>query len=217
MFVTGNIAATFQANTPVSQGNAGSVAESWYMRITDGTQVLGTGSSAPLWVSGTVDLLNPVTVVFSGGLADVHVTNTASITGSVTVNSILAPISGAVNIAGVDLDAGALTVTGAVDILNPVTTKPLAGTTTVVTGYGASTANVTVLAANTARHAATFFMEGKATAYIKLGATATSTDYTVKLLNNAYYEMPDQYTGQIDVVFDKTDAAQVLHITEIND
>lgn len=40
----------------VEQGVAGTQDEGWFVRITDGTQILGTSSSAPLFVSGTVAL-----------------------------------------------------------------------------------------------------------------------------------------------------------------
>jgi hypothetical protein len=210
IFITGSVDANFAPNSLVAQGDAGTIAESWFVTLTDGTSVLGADMTAPLYISGAVDILNPVTVngtvtvdsitnpiVVSSitdpvtievtGTLDVNVVNTASITGSVTVNSIV----------------------------SPVTVRPMACPTTVVTGFGASTTNVTVLATNATRCGATFFMDGNAVAYIKLGATATPTDFTVKLLNNAYFEVPDNYTGQIDVVFDKNDAARVLRITEI--
>lgn len=35
----------------VNQGQSGSIQQSWYMSLTDGTKVIGTGSSAPLYVN----------------------------------------------------------------------------------------------------------------------------------------------------------------------
>lgn len=206
LVVTGTVVASFTPNTPVSQGNAGSIPQSWYMRITDGTQVLGTGSSAPLWVSGTVT-----------------VNNVVSVTGTVGVTSIASPVT--VNVTST-LDVrviGTASITGTVgvtSIASPVTVRMIDGTTSVVTGFGASTTNVTVLASNTNRTAATFYMDGGATAYIKLGSGANPTGsngWTVKLLNNGYFELPDQYTGQVDAIFSATDATKILRITEISE
>jgi hypothetical protein len=184
LFVTGTVEAmaTFAANTPVSQGLPGAISDSWNIVITDGTQVLGTGSSAPLFVSGTVALQ------------------------------------------GINTDGGALVVTGSVvlgeqpiEVSGVVSTRPAPCTTTVVTGFGASTSNVTVLTANQARCGASFFMDGGSLAYIKLGAGASTTSFTVRLNNQGYFEIPSNYTGQVDVIFNNAAASNVLRITEIND
>lgn len=71
LFVTGTLGidvnetlTVSMSNQPtVDQGNAGTNAQGWYVRITDGTQVLGTGSSAPLYVTGSLaaNVVFPVT------------------------------------------------------------------------------------------------------------------------------------------------------------
>jgi hypothetical protein len=61
------------------------------------------------------------------------------------------------------------------------------------------------------------YMDGNATAFIKLGATATTESYTVKVANNGYFEVPSHYSGQVDVIFDKNQADRVLRITDIRD
>lgn len=206
LFITGTVATTLASNTPVSQGNPGGISDAWYIRITDGTQVLGTGSSAPLWVSGTITVDNVVTI-----------------TGTVEITSIASPVT--VNITGT-LDVaviGTASITGSVEITSiasPVTVRLIDGATSVVTGFGASTTNVTVLPANPTRTAATFYMDGGAVAFIKLGAVANPTGsngWTVKLLNNSYFELPDQYTGQVDAIFNQNDSAKILRITEISE
>lgn len=53
--ITGSVGVTSVASpVVVTQGDAGSQNEGWYARITDGIQVLGTGSSAPFYVTGSV-------------------------------------------------------------------------------------------------------------------------------------------------------------------
>lgn len=186
LFVTGTIAAdaTFSPNTPVSQGLPGGIPDSWHVRITDGTQVLGTGSSAPIFITGSV-LAELDGVTLDGGAV--------TITGSVTIGEQPIEVSGTVN------------------------TRPAPCTTTTVSGADASTTNFTILAANQARCGATFYMDGNAVAFIKLGATATTTSFTVKVPNNGYYEIPANYTGQVDVVFDKDASGRTLRVTEISD
>lgn len=68
LFVTGTVAlqggTVGISGTPtVVQGNAGSNAQGWFIKISDGTQVLGTGSSAPVWITGSVQT-GPATVNF---------------------------------------------------------------------------------------------------------------------------------------------------------
>ncbi len=195
LFVTGTVDVTVGE---VDQGAAGTIAESWYMRITDGTQVIGTGSSAPIFISGAVDIPNTVTVTTADGdvidvaltnTASVEVVNTASITGSVTVNSIGAP----------------------------VTVRRIDAPNTLVTGVNATTSSFTALSANANRTTATFYMDGNTVAFLKLGSGAAQTDFTVKMNNNSYFELPDHYTGQVDVVFDKEKAGDTLRITEVTE
>jgi hypothetical protein len=108
-----------------------------------------------------------------------------------------------------------LAVTGAdVSNANPVPTEQKRPASATVSSIIASTTNQTVVAANPNRKGLILFRSGTGTAYIKFGATATSTDYTVQLTNNTVYELPNPiYTGIIDVIFSGT--AGTLKITEI--
>jgi len=76
--------------------------------------------------------------------------------------------------------------------------------------------NVTLLAANAARLGATIFNETvSSNLLLKLGVTASTTSYTVKLTPGAYYEVPYRYTGQIDGIWDVADAGGSARITEL--
>lgn len=209
LFVTGAVAANLAPNTPVSQGNPGALVDAWNIKITDGTQVLGTGSSAPIFVTGSVQ-------AFLAGDTQVAVSG-LNFDGP----NLLTELS------GVDVFGGHLNVTGTVNavisgqpiqVSGTVQSREAPCTTSVVSGVGASTSNFTVLSANEGRCKATFFMDGNASAYIKLGAGANPTgSYSVRVLNNGYFETPSNYTGQIDVVFDKDDSSKILRVTEISD
>lgn len=81
-----------------------------------------------------------------------------------------------------------------------------------------SATSVTILAANTGRLGATITNDSSAVLYLKLGATASTSSYTVTLAGNtaapfSYYEVPFGYTGVIDGIW--ASAAGNARITEL--
>ena len=85
------------------------------------------------------------------------------------------------------------------------------GTTTSVS---ASDSNVTLLAVNANRSGATIFNESTSDLYVKLGATASLTSYSVRLIGGAYFELPYGYTGIIDGIWaSATGAARITEFT----
>jgi len=97
-----------------------------------------------------------------------------------------------------------------------VTMKAPAATLSNVSG---SASSVTVLAANTGRLGATVTNDSSALLYLKLGATASTTSYTVVLAGNAsapfaYYELPFGYTGIIDGIW--SSATGTARVTELS-
>lgn len=121
---------------------------------------------------------------------------------------------------------GSVTVTNTVNVnvLNTitasisgtVTNKPLAATTTIVSSANASVTNYTLLATNSNRCLATFYKNGSGICYLKLGAVASATSYTVQLKADSYYELPTDYTGRVDIIFSTAAAASNIVVTEIN-
>jgi len=92
-----------------------------------------------------------------------------------------------------------------------VTQKALTGT---LSNVNASASSVTVLAANTLRLGATFYNDSTAIGYLKLGATASTTSFTVKMQPDAYYEVPFGYYGIIDCIH--ASATGVMRVTEVS-
>jgi flagellar hook assembly protein FlgD len=79
--------------------------------------------------------------------------------------------------------------------------KPTAVTNTTSSVAGSATV-VTLLSANDNRLGATVYNDSSAVLYLKLGSTASSTDFTCILAGNGsgiggYYEVPYNYTGII--------------------
>lgn len=83
-----------------------------------------------------------------------------------------------------------------------VTRMPVASTATLA-NVAASATSVTLDAANSARLGLTIFNDSTSVLYVKLGATASATSFTVKMDGGAYWEMPPSpvYTGVIDGIW----------------
>jgi hypothetical protein len=99
-----------------------------------------------------------------------------------------------------------------------VSAAPAASTTGTTTSVNDQATSVTLLAANPARKGATIYNDSPGLLYVKLGATASVTDFTALLLGNGsgvggYYEVPAGYTGIIDGIW-SADASGAARITE---
>lgn len=81
---------------------------------------------------------------------------------------------------------------------NPITTTPARPSTNNTSNVAASITNVELLASNSIRLGATIFNDSSSLLYIKLGVTASSNDFTIKLFPACYYEIPFGYTGEVD-------------------
>lgn len=88
-------------------------------------------------------------------------------------------------------------------------------TTATLTNVTSSASNVTLQAANTSRRGWACFNDSTQALYIKHGATASTSSFTVKVLPGGYYEMPQPlYTGIIDGIWDSANgAARVEELT----
>ena len=88
----------------------------------------------------------------------------------------------------------------------------VAGATTVTRVTSAAT-TTSLLAANLSRKGAYFFNESTAILYLKFGATASVTSYTVQIVPSGYYELPTPvYSGAIDGIWASANGA--VQITE---
>lgn len=85
------------------------------------------------------------------------------------------------------------------------------GTTTSVAD---SASNQTILASNANRLGATIYNDSTVALYLKLGATATTSSFSVKIAPEGYYEVPCGYTGIIDGIW-ASDASGSARITEL--
>lgn len=108
--------------------------------------------------------------------------------------------TGRINTLGQKTMANSTPVVIASDQTSLSTTEIKSGTTAITSVVG-STSNTIVLAANTSRLGATIFNGANKNMYLKLGATASTSSYTVVLSKDSYYEVPFSYTGTVDAVW----------------
>ena len=78
-------------------------------------------------------------------------------------------------------------------------TKP---STATLANVASSATNVTIFAAASGDNARTVYNDSTAVLYLKFGATASTTSYTVQIGANSYYEFPQPvYAGQVDGIW----------------
>jgi hypothetical protein len=92
-------------------------------------------------------------------------------------------------------------------------TKATTGTQTQVPDDASS---VTILAANSNRLGATILNTSTVTLYLRLSSSAaTTSNYTVALVANAYYEVPFWYSGQITGIWASDPGTGNANVTEL--
>lgn len=80
--------------------------------------------------------------------------------------------------------------------------KKIISTISSVTSVAASTSNITLKTSNSNRLGLTVFNDSSKTLYLKLGSTASTSSYTVKIVKDSYYEIPYEYTGVVDGIWE---------------
>ena len=85
-----------------------------------------------------------------------------------------------------------------------------------VTSVNDTASSTQLLAANAQRLGGTFFNDSTEVLYLKLGTTATTSSFTVKIAAGGYYELPTPviYVGKIDGIWANDASGKVL-ITEL--
>lgn len=209
--VTQPVSGTVTANAGTGNFNNASVSATGASAPVDTTFIGAlTATTAP---SYSTALNEPLSLTLAGLLridgvfpinATTPTTDVTFVGGAVTT---AAPTYTTGQLSALSLDtAGNLRVTGF------VTTNKAA--TSSVTSVAASATNTTLLASNANRIFASIYNESNKTAFIKLGTTASNTSYTILLMPNAYWEVPNDYTGEIDAIWSSANGnARVTELT----
>lgn len=108
------------------------------------------------------------------------------------------------------LEVDVTRVTGTV---TTATARPASSTVTSVNDTASST---TLLASNANRLGATIYNDSTVDLYLKLGATASLTSFTVKMAADGYYEVPFGFTGEISGIWSSDTGGGVARISELS-
>jgi hypothetical protein len=101
-------------------------------------------------------------------------------------------------------DQGGVPVTGTITAnagTGTFITKGLRASTATLANVAASASNVTLLASNASRIGATIYNDSTVAVFVKLGATASATSFTVKIDGGGFYAVDPTYTGIIDGIW----------------
>lgn len=85
-----------------------------------------------------------------------------------------------------------------------------------LSNVAASASSVTLKAANSARNGLIVFNDADVALYLKYGATASASSFTVKIAAGGYWEMPEPiYAGVVDGIWasSPTGSARVTELT----
>lgn len=81
-------------------------------------------------------------------------------------------------------------------------------TTATLANVASSASNVTLFASAGSTNARTVYNDSTAVLYLKFGATASTTSYTVQIAAGGYYEFPQPvYAGQVDGIWASANGA----------
>lgn len=181
-------------------------------RTADGSGNLITSTGNALDIN--IKTGNPTTMTVTQATG----TNLHAVIDSGTITAVTA-ISNALpagsNVIGhVIADSGSTTA-----VTGTVTTKETKSATNTTATVASSATVVTLIASNANRLGATIYNDSTALLYVKLGATASLTDFTVLLSGTVssiggYYEVPFGYTGIITGIWaSATGSARVGELT----
>lgn len=165
--------------------------------------------------TSTVNLQSGAGVAIgSGGTGTALTVQIAGANGALGVTQSTTPwvVSGSGSF-NVNLNAGG--TVGLAAGTNTIGNVSTTASTSASTSVAGSATTVSLLALNTNRRAAAFFNDSTAVLYLKLGATASTTSYTVQIPSNGYYEVPQPcFTGAIDGIWaSATGNARITQVT----
>ncbi len=157
------------------------------------------------------------TVTATGPLTDTQLRATpVPVSGTVTATGPLTDTQLRASAVPVSLTSTTITGTAAVTQSGTWTVQPgntpnttawlvkeQKSSTSALSNVSSSATSVTLLASNANRLNATIFNDSTQVLYVKFGATASTTSYTVQIAANGYYELPNgnTYTGIIDGIW----------------
>ena len=212
-----NILNDLQVNVTgnTDQGLAGTVPQSWFVSLTDGSQVIGDSSAAPVFTSGSVHIQNLPAVQAITGTVDIL--NPVAVEG--TFWQATQPITGVV-----EINNPLLTVGGTISVTNLPTTQsvvyPLAPTAT-RSSVTASVVTTQILAVNPDRKGVMLYVSSAGedvACYVGFGSGPLTTgDASFILYSDDAYTLEQPFvTAPIQSIFNLHTGSVRLFVTEID-
>lgn len=154
-------------------------------------------TSAPSYTNGQMD---PLSLTTAGALRVDASATVQPVSGTITANA------GTGNFVVIGLgtagspSGGVLSIQGVSggQALSVVTNK---ATTSNITSVAGSVSNTMLLAANSSRIFATIYNAANVVMYAKMGTTASTSSYSLQIFPGSYWEVPNDWTGEIDAVW----------------
>lgn len=214
---------------------AASQSGTWNVNNVSGTVSLPTGAATAakqpaLGTAGTPSS-DVITVQGAASMTALKVDGssvTQPVSGTVTANAGTGTF--AVSAASLPLPTGAATETtlstlngkvtacntGAVTVSSQPASVLATYSTTAVTSVTAAATSTSILASNANRRMAIMFNDCDKNAYVKLGATASTTSFSYKLAPAQTLELPiPLYTGAIDAIWESSPTG-AMRVTEVS-
>lgn len=183
----------------------------------DGTVAATQSGTWNVGVTGSVPLPTGASTEYSLGLLGSNlatVTNGSNLRVGGFVDARQVGSWNIANIAGtISLPTGAATETSVAAVaatasgsnlrVTETIPNPVRSSAAMVASVAASATNVTLLSAVAARVGFAIYNDSASVCYVKFGATASSTSFTVLLSAGSYYEYAGHgvYTGQVDAIW----------------
>ena len=164
-----------------------------------------SASSGLVQISGS-----PTIVSASSGLVQISGSPTI-----VSASSGLVQISGSPTI--VSASSGLVQISGTATIVSAssglVQVFRMPSTAGTVSFVADTTTNTTLKSASTSGSGVSVHNDSSAVLYLKCGATATSSDWTVRLVQYSYWESPYAYVGRVDGIWPTDPGDGGAHVT----
>jgi hypothetical protein len=188
-------------------------------------------TAAPSYTTGNISALSLTTTgllrVDSSGTtqpvsgtitANIGTTNGLALDATLTGGTATSRITDGTNTATVKAASTAAVATDKALVValspnNPITVTVSKSSTSAVTSVVSAAVTTSILASNTNRLIGSIFNASNKIMYVKYGATASLTSYSIALYPNSYLEIPSDYTGAIDAIWQASPTGNAL-VTE---
>jgi len=216
-------AVTVSTSLPAGINNIGDVDVLTLPNVTLASQGNPFTSAIPISDNaGSITVDGTVAAAQSGTWNITNVSGTISLPSGAATESTLSALNGKVT----SCNTGAVTVStalpagtnniGDVDIASLPAVVAATYSTSTVTSVTSAATSTSILATNANRRMAILVNDSDKNAYVKLGATASTTSFSYKLTPGQTLELPiPLYTGAIDAIWESSPTGS-MRVTEIS-